>query len=88
MAPQHRAEDEGKVIVRKAPGGIIVQGISLAFVIYALSVVYTLGQYKEKITALESTTSCTAAKVDIVSTKVDNLGGKMDILINLSRKYQ
>lgn len=81
-------DDNTGVIIRKTNDGLAIKGLSLAFVILVLSVVYTLGQYKEKITTLESTSATTALKVDQVSTKVDNLGGKMDILINLSRKYQ
>jgi hypothetical protein len=85
---QRRCSDEKNTVIRHTPNTLTITGISFAFVISAISLVFTFGQQKEKITALECSSKEVTIKLDRVSEKVDNLSGKMDILIRSSRENQ
>ena len=60
---------------------ITITGISTALILAAVSLIFTFGVNREKITVLESNYSYIREKVDGIAGKVDKLDGKMDIIM-------
>ena len=83
---ERRRSDGDNVVIRKSGNALTITGISTAFLLAAIGLIYNVGVTREKINVIECNYKIIAPKLDAVSSKVDILNGKMDILISGIRK--
>jgi len=77
----HREGDSDNLVIRKTNNTVTITGITAALLLAVVSLIFTFGVNKEKISILETNYSYIREKVDGIAGKVDKLDGKMDIIM-------